>query len=133
MQQVQDKALLNLKTIQEIPDKALRAKLMKGLEDGLIREGERMHDWIQEQNTLSIDKKPDNIVYDYKQKLLFAKFVMGGYIVASDINNNLLIFDANTLEKLQCLPFGKFVSDAVASPHHIFVALEYNQVLILKK
>jgi hypothetical protein len=71
---------------------------MKGLEDGLIREGERMHDWIQEQNTLSIDKKPDNIFHDYPQKLLFAKFVMGGYIVASDINNNLLIFDANTLE-----------------------------------
>ena len=106
---------------------------MEELHKGLLREGDRMHDYIQEQDMLSIDRKPDNLFYDYPGKLLFAKFVLGELIVASDSNNNILIFDAKTCERLQSLPYGKFVSDAAASPNHIFVAVEFNKVLIIEK
>jgi len=53
-------------------------------------------------------------------------------IVASDENHNLLILDDNC-HLLQSLPYGKKISDAVASDKHIFVGIEFRKVLIIEK
>ena len=58
--------------------------------------------------------------------------VEGGFIIASDINFNILILSEHC-EILQSLPFTKKVVDAVADKRHIFIGIEMCQVLVMAK
>lgn len=99
-----------------------------------------MYDKIREFINMPLDAKADyhyptraDLATDKSDvKIVFAKFVLGGLIVASDENFNIFIFN-DKCEKLQMLPYGKKVTDACASPNHIFIGILFNKVLILEK
>jgi hypothetical protein len=77
--------------------------------------------------------KAADIAHDKSDvKIVFAKFVFGGFIVAADENNNILIFD-DECKKLQMLPYGKKVTDACATEKYIFIGILHKKVLILEK
>lgn len=62
----------------------------------------------------------------------FAKMVEGGYIIATDVNFNIIILNERC-EKLQILPYSRKVVDAVADKKNIFVAIEMCKVLVFSK
>jgi hypothetical protein len=114
--------------------------LFEELPLGLRQEGFKMYDKIREFINMPLDAKADyhyptraDLATDKSDvKIVFAKFVLGGLIVASDENFNIFIFN-DKCEKLQMLPYGKKVTDACASLNHIFIGILFNKVLILEK
>lgn len=90
-----------------------------------------MHNKIKEYVNEPLDAKPDFWYINPDLKIVFAKFVTGGIIVASDENFNIMIFN-DRCEKLQMLPFGKQVTDACATSQYIFIGILFNRVLCLE-
>ena len=80
----------------------------------------------------TLDKKPDFEFKGHYCKIPFAKLVEGGFIVASDEYNNILLLDSQC-KLLQSLPYGKQVVDAIADKNHIFVGIEFHKLLIIEK
>ena len=105
---------------------------MDEIESGLVKEGYRIYDKIKEYVNAPLNEKPDFTYINPDLKIIFAKFVLGGLIVAFDENRNLMIFN-DRCEKLLMLPFGKRPTDAVASNNHIFIAFYELKVMILER
>lgn len=105
---------------------------MDEIESGLVKEGYRIYDKIKEYVNAPLNEKPDFTYINPDLKIIFAKFVLGGLIVAFDEHRNLMIFN-DRCEKLLMLPFGKRPTDAVASNNHIFIAFYELKVMILER
>lgn len=122
LQRTEQQAIETLRLIGKVRDAKAKALLLEELPQGLDKEGLRMHNKVKEYVNEPLDAAVDFSYLNPDTKLIFAKFVLGGFIVAADENHNIMIFN-DRCEKLQMLPYGKEVTDACASPYNIFIAI----------
>jgi len=131
LKKVEQQAYENLSLLNLVENPVSKQKLMNEIAYGLEKESFRMYDKIKEYVRAPLNEKPDFTYINPDLHIIFAKFVLGGLIVAFDENHNIYIFN-DRCEKLQMLPYGKRAMDAVASDKHIFIGIYFNKVLILE-
>jgi hypothetical protein len=132
LKKVEQQAYENLELLNLVGNPVSKEKLMNEIANGLEKESFRMYDKIKEYVRAPLNEKPDFTYTNPDLKIIYAKFVLGGLIIAFDENHNIMIFN-DRCEKLQMLPYGKRAMDAVASDTHIFIGMYHNKVLILER